>query len=530
MKLNLNNIENKEFFESSNIKLPNYNVRNLVDATTKNPTWLHFGGGNIFRAFVARSLQSAIEKGFENTGVIVAETFDNEVIEKVYTPFDNLCLSVLMNSTGELEKEVVGSITESIVFNNDTLSRLIEIATNENLKLISFTITEKGYSLKDAKGDFLGVIKEDISNLPKKCKHTMSLVTYLLLERFQSNKKPISIVSMDNCANNGDKVREAVLTIANEWKKNDFVTEEFINYLMDENFVAFPITMIDKITPRPDESVKESLESLGLSDLDIVVTSKNSYVSAFVNAEKPEYLIIEDKFPNGKIDFGSDRIFYTDKEVVKNVETMKVTTCLNPLHTALAVGGCVLGHTLISEEMKDDVLEKLVNKIGYDEGMKVVIDPKIINPKEFIDEVVYERLRNPYIPDTPQRIATDTSQKVNVRFCETIHSYIKDDKLHPSDLVGIPLALALWFRYLMAVNDELEKFELSPDPLMPYLSSIFTKVEIGKEFDLSEILSNEEIFSVDFEKCGLKDKINTYFNEMIQGKSAVRNTLNKYLD
>ena len=59
----------------------------------------------------------------------------------------------------------------------------------------------------------------------------------------------------------------------------------------------------------------------------------------------------------------------TDRDTVNKVERMKVTTCLNPLHTALAVYGCVLGYTLIADEMKDTELNKLVHEIGPVEGM-----------------------------------------------------------------------------------------------------------------------------------------------------------------
>ena len=57
---------------------------------------------------------------------------------------------------------------------------------------------------------------------------------------------------------------------------------------------------MDKITPRPDASVEALLKEDGLEDLDPVITSKNTYVAPFVNAEETEYLVIEDEFPNGR--------------------------------------------------------------------------------------------------------------------------------------------------------------------------------------------------------------------------------------
>jgi fructuronate reductase len=137
---------------------------------------------------------------------------------------------------------------------------------------------------------------------------------------------------------------------------------------------------------------------------------------------------------------------FADRDTVEKVERMKVCTCLNPLHTALAVYGCLLGYDLISEEMKNPVLKKMVEQIGYREGLPVVTDPGILNPEKFIDEVVNKRIPNPFMPDTPQRIATDTSQKLAIRYGETVKAYLDDDTLDVKDLKMIPLVYAGWFR------------------------------------------------------------------------------------
>ena len=73
---------------------------------------------------------------------------------------------------------------------------------------------------------------------------------------------------------------------------------------------------------------------------------------------------------------------------------MKVCTCLNPLHTALAVFGCLLGYKKISEEMKDRDLVSLLRRIGYEEGLPAVTDPGILDPREFLDTVLTVRFPN----------------------------------------------------------------------------------------------------------------------------------------
>ncbi len=288
--------------------------------------------------------------------------------------------------------------------------------------------------------------------------------------------------------------------------------------------------MIDKITPRPADEISTKLKEVGFTDMDIIRTQKNTYTSHFVNAESAEYLIIEDDFPNGKPDFGNERVIFTTREIVNNVETMKVTTCLNPLHTTLAVTGVLLNKKTIYDEMNDTELKKLVEKIGYDEGLKVVINPGIINPKNFIDEVLNERFTNPYTKDTPERIATDTSQKVGIRFGNTIKSFVEDDHLDTQELIGIPLALASWIRYLIAVDDNGDSFTPSSDPLLCELQEILSGVKIGDQnIKLDKILSNEDIFGIDLTSIELGKRVEIYFNEMIKETGAVRNTLKKYL-
>ncbi len=295
--------------------------------------------------------------------------------------------------------------------------------------------------------------------------------------------------------------------------------------------------MIDKITPRPDASVEEMLRKDGLEDLDPVVTSKKTWVAPFVNAEETEYLVIEDKFPNGRPALEKVGVIFTDRDTVNNVERMKVTTCLNPLHTALAVYGCILGYTKISDEMKDTELVNLVNTLGYKEGLPVVVNPGVLDPKEFIDTVLQVRVPNPFMPDTPQRIATDTSQKLGIRYGETIKSYVADADLDVTSLTMIPLVQAGWLRYLMAVDDNGNAFEPSPDPLLEEAQKYVAEFKLGESYSEAAIaekvmplLKNAQIFGVDLEEVGLAGKVISFFAELIAGVGAVRETLKKYCD
>jgi len=532
MQLSKQGLKNEKAWKEAGIKLPFYDYEKVWKNTIEEPIWIHFGAGNIFRGFIAALQQELLNKRVSDKGILCSDTFDYDIIDKIYVPHDNLSLFVGLKPDGTMEKEVIASIAEAIPADftkEKEKKRLKEIFTKKSLQIASFTITEKGYALADSKGCLLPVVEKDIKAGPAKCIHAMSIVTALLYERYKTIQWPIAMVSMDNCSHNGEKLKNAILFLANEWEKEGFIEKEFLLYLEDETKVTFPWSMIDKITPRPDETVEKSLTCDNLEDIRPVITSKNTYIAPFVNAEIPQYLVIEDLFPNGRPALEKAGVYFTSREVVNMTEKMKVTTCLNPLHTALAVYGCLLGYHKISDEMKDEELVSLIKTIGYKEGMQVVTDPKIIHPKDFIDEVVNVRLPNPFIPDTPQRIATDTSQKVGIRFGETLKAYASSDCLHISDLKGIPLAIAGWLRYLLGVDDEGHVMELSSDPMLLELKEVVKEIKYDDKTSYKgqfhTLFENKNVFGVNLIEIGLSEKVEHMFVSMLQGKGAVRNTL-----
>ena len=139
-------------WESKGYRLPKYDIASVKAKTFAEPTWVHFGGGNIFRAFPAAILNEALNTGRYDRGVIVAETFDFEVIDKAYAPYGNLSLSVSLQSTGTIEKTVIASVTEALKadYAFPDWQRLVDIFRNPSLQMISFTITEKGYTVAPA--------------------------------------------------------------------------------------------------------------------------------------------------------------------------------------------------------------------------------------------------------------------------------------------------------------------------------------------------------------------------------------------
>jgi fructuronate reductase len=505
--MNLSELKNTAAWAERAVALPRHDVQAMISKTKAAPRWVHFGTGNIFRGFIASLAQRILGDGSADSGIIAAETFDYDIIDSIFVPNDNLTMNVTLKADGGMDCEVIASIAEAIRVDTQ-IDRLKEIFAMPSLQMASFTITEKGYTVFDG--------------------NAMDIVTDMLYARYKAGAFPIAMVSMDNCSANGDRIKSCVLEFAA--RKND---PGFTAWLNDPSKVSFPWSMIDKITPRPAKAVEDLLSQKGIEGMAPIITSKKTFIAAFVNAERPQYLVIEDAFPNGRPALDKAGVIFTDRETVSKTERMKVTTCLNPLHTAMAVYGCLLGYDLICEEMKDADIVALIKRLGYIEGLPVVVDPGILSPKKFIDEVVSERLPNPFMPDAPQRIATDTSQKVGIRYGETVKSYIEGGRSLDA-LVSIPLAIAGWLRYLLAVDDKGAEMEVSADPmkdaLQAKLSGVVWNDPSSYAGQLMTILTDAQIFGLDLTATPLAKRIEGYFVSMLGGVGAVRETLHREIN
>ena len=537
MKLTMNGIKDHDAWEKAGIMLPGYDVEAVAEKTKKEPGWVHFGIGNIFRVFIGGIVDGLLEEGVMDRGITCVETFDYDVVDKIYEPYNNLGLNVILHGDGTREYKVLGALSEAIkAQTSDSVqwNRLKEIFSSPSLQLVSFTITEKGYSLQKADGTWLPFVQADIQNGPDKATGAIAIVTAMLYERYKAGKHPLALVSMDNCSQNGDKLRQSVLTITEEWKKAGFVDDGFANYVSDEKTVAFPWTMIDKITPRPSEQIATDLEQMDVENMHPIITGKKTYIAPFVNAEKPQYLVIEDNFPNGRpaLEKGFG-VYMTDRNTVNLSERMKVTVCLNPVHSAIGPIGVVLGYDLFAHMLNTNTdIMKMARMIAYDEGLPVVPNPGIISPQAFEDELFNDRFPNEYLGDTNLRLSVDVSQMVGIRFGETTKAYVEKYG-DASRLTAIPLGIAGWLRYMLSVDDEGKEYELAPDPMSEELQEQLKDIVIGSpetlKNQLKPILSNERLFFTDLYKAGVGEKIETMFREMIAGPGAVKATIHKYM-
>ena len=114
MKLTYEGIRDRNAWEAAGIQLPDYDPEKTAAITKENPAWVHFGIGNIFRIFIGGIADRLISGGYFDRGIICAETFDMEIADKIYKPYDNLVLAVTLHGDGRTEKRVLGSLSEAV--------------------------------------------------------------------------------------------------------------------------------------------------------------------------------------------------------------------------------------------------------------------------------------------------------------------------------------------------------------------------------------------------------------------------------
>ena len=500
-------------FEAAGFAVPQYDVRAMRAATAERPTWVHLGAGNFFRSLHAVAAQRMLDAGHD-TGIILANLRDPQVVENSRAT-DDLFVNAVLREDGSIEPEIVASVAESWHLApeaEDGWARLTAVFENPSLQLVTLTVTEKGY-LSDA---------SDLAAGPGRVRGAIPALCSLLLARFRAGAAPIALVSTDNFSENGERLAAAVRGVAEAWISAGQAPAEFGAWVGGDR-VAYPSTMVDRITPAPSSAVGERLAELGLANAQLHERASGGALAAFSNTEAVSYLVLEDAFPNGRPPFEAGGVVLGDKETVSRADRMKVTTCLNPLHTAMAVVGCLLGYTRIAEMMKDSDIHRMVVGIGATEGLPVVDAPEGMDPQAFLREVITKRLPNPGLPDAPQRIASDTSQKVGIRFGETIRRHAAAGSAE--SLTWIPFAIAAWIRYLLAVDDQGNAFERSPDPLLAQLDERLSGVEFGRPRTATaarELLRDASIFGVDLAEAGVANTVIAHLTTLLHGPGAVR--------
>ena len=196
MKLNRSGIRNRNEWEAVGIRLPGYDVRSASEIGSAEPVWAHFGIGNIFRVFIGSVADELLEAGLMDRGLICLENFDEEIVEKIYRPYDDLVLKVILRKDGHKEMKVLGSLAQALrtmpAYPGER-EQAVKVFSGPALQMVSFTITEKGYALKTETGSWLPQVEADLKNGPETAVSMMPVLTYLLYQRYRSGAFPLAL-------------------------------------------------------------------------------------------------------------------------------------------------------------------------------------------------------------------------------------------------------------------------------------------------------------------------------------------------
>lgn len=141
-------------------------------------------------------------------------------------------------------------------------ARLKEVFAAPSLQMVTFTLTEKGYAIQNDAHDFLPDYKADMENGPESCRSFFGKLAALCLGRVRAGLSPLALVSLDNCSDNGVRLERAMRYMTQSWMNHGFITEDEYFALIKKN--TYPLSMIDKITPHPDERIAKALTEDGV--------------------------------------------------------------------------------------------------------------------------------------------------------------------------------------------------------------------------------------------------------------------------
>jgi fructuronate reductase len=397
---------------------------------------------------------------------------------------------------------VVGAV-KAITFAQEAPAAVIGAMAMSSTRVVSLTVTEKGYYHDPASGRLLADhpdIRHDLGEaaLPR------TVLGYLLAglrSRRSVGAPPFTVLCCDNLPHNGRLLRGLVLELA---AAQDPALAGWI-----ESEVRFPSTMVDRIVPATTEDDRDRLaERLGLRDEGLVV------------AEPFRQWVIEDDFANGRPAWEE-----AGAEMVGDVapyEEMKLRL-LNGSHSLLAYLGYLAGYETIAETMADDNLRKLARAFMDREAGPTLKMPAGANLEGYKAALI-ERFANPGLRHRTWQIAMDGSQKLPQRLLGTLAQRLAEDA--PIDILA--LAVAAWMRYVGGRDEKGREIDVR-DPLAARLASVYAAGGTPAGI-VAGILEMREIF--DTELAGhsqLRDQLTSALTELINigSRAAVAATLQR---
>ena len=440
------------------------------DAIT--PAIIHLGLGAFHRGHQALITDEFMAlSGQRNWGIISANILGGEQLVKDLQAQDNLYTVTETSADGSRHHKLVSSIVDTMFSEHDRRP-LIELMSRESTRIVSLTVTEKGYGTNLATGELLldnPLIAHDLEH-PEHPRSAIGLIVSALSARRASGIAPFTVLSCDNMPDNGKRTRNAVLQMAMQ------IDEQLARWIADQ--CTFPCTMVDRIVPAVTSAdLKEIHNELGLDDKGAIV------------CESFLQWVIEDDFVMGRPDW--DYIpGVSFVEDVQPYEEMKLRM-LNGSHSFLAYMGYLGRYTTISEATADPEYYAATRLLMNDVSAVTLEMPAGTDLTAYADQLL-ERLRNPGLAHRTWQIAMDGSQKVPQRWLNTIRWHLNNG----TSFAPLALGLAGWMKYVSAMDMNADTIDVR-DPMAAELKLIADTYANNLGARVKAFLSISSIFGSD---------------------------------
>ena len=441
---------------------------NGYDAREISTGIVHIGLGAFHRAHQALYTHETIAAtGEYHWGICAANILGGQELVHELAAQDNAYTVTEMNADGSRTVKLATAMHESLAVEEDRRP-LLDVMVKEEIRIVSLTITEKGYCLNPATGKLMtdnALIAYDLEN-PEHPRSALGLIVTALARRKEAGLKPFTVMSCDNVPDNGKRAREAVIQMA------EAMNPELAKWVEAE--VAFPCTMVDRIVPAmTEQNFADVKEHLGIEDKGAIVT------------EAFRQWVIEDNFTMGRPQW--DKIdgvsFVAD---VLPYEEMKLRM-LNGSHSILAYLGYLAGYETIDACMQDENYLKVTRHYMNNEAAATLEMPEGSDLAGYA-ELLIERFTNPGLKHRTWQIAMDGSQKVPQRWLNAARTLLAEEK----SFASIALGIAGWIRYAGAIDEQGQTIEVL-DPMAAELKALADSHRDNSEAMVKAFMGLEQV-------------------------------------
>lgn len=444
------------------VALPTYEREKLVAGI------VHLGIGAFHRAHQAFYTEAVLNQFGGDWGIIGSSLRSASVRDQL-VPQD--CLYTLVERSGEGEKlQIIGAVTDTLV-GPENPAALVATIAQPTIKIVSLTITEKGYCHDPATGN-LNETHPDIIHDLQHLETPVSAIGFIvaaLKQRFEKNQKAFTALSCDNLPNNGEVLEKVVLQFAQK------ISPALAGWIKAN--ATFPSTMIDRIVPATTDDDRRDIENrLGARDEGMVV------------CEPFSQWVVEDKFADGRPEW--EKVGVLLVKDVRVFEKIKLRL-LNGAHSTMAYTGYLSGFQYISEVMEQPAFVKLVTTYMAREAGETVAAPAGFDIEAYKQQL-RDRFSNKALKHRTWQIAMDGSQKLPQRLLETLREQLNGN----GHIDILCLGVAAWIRYVSGVDEQGAAIEVS-DPLAKELRAACDANQGNPAGMVRAVVSIQKVFGAD---------------------------------